>query len=226
MKELSTDETFALVNSFVQSYGQRGAARSLNKSGYRSPEGKEIQHGTITRILNGSETKLLAPEVKGPLPGPEQALPPGELPPEFTPEASPSVTPKHEEPPIATPLSREEIAKEEARRELHTKTRKALREELEEEIAAQKLRESELPALVPSVEDHGGAGHPHLQELARVHAIFSPRAPVELDENEATFFNVPCLKRKPVEVRTQPHEVRHFGSISLSTRDLNARQKE
>jgi len=223
MKELSTDETFALVDSFVQSYGQRGAARALTKNGYRSPEGKEIQHGTVTRVLNGSETKLLAPEVKGPLPGPEQALSPGEQPPEIAPEALLSVAKTSEEP--AVPIPHEEIAKEEARLEQITKTRKTLKRELEDEIEAQKLKEENLPALVPGPNDHAGEGHPHLQELARVHAVFSPRANIELEE-DSSFFMIPRMKRKPVEVRVRPHEVRHFGSISLSTRDLNARQKE
>lgn len=215
-KSLSQNETRELIDSYVRSYGQRGASKRLSELGYRSPEGHKISQGHVTRIMSGSETCLIAPSE-------ESKMAPGE-PPEFAPEASLSVTPKHEEP-IATPLTREAIEKEEARRELHTKTRKALREELLAEVEAEKLRQSELSPLVPGPNDHAGEGHAHLQELARVHAVFSPRANIELEE-DSSFFMIPRLKRKPVEVRTRPHEVRHFGSISLSTRDLNARQKE
>lgn len=58
---LSTEETRALVNDYVRSFGQRGAARHLTKAGYRSPRGNDIRIGTIQRVLNGVDTCFRAP---------------------------------------------------------------------------------------------------------------------------------------------------------------------
>ncbi len=64
MQKLSLIDTQELVNSYVKTFGQSGAAKQLTKKGYRSPEGAPILQAHIFRILHGSGTCLLAPETE------------------------------------------------------------------------------------------------------------------------------------------------------------------
>lgn len=215
---------------------KKDIAKMLNEGGFKSEAGESITTADINRFMAGDENSIIVPE-DADLPEPPKFAPtPKEKVAAIVDQFSPLVEEKPEEtttPPdveeledlthelegeeefMSEPL--EEIAREEAR--------KILKEELEDEEELRKLRESELPALVPAPQDHSRAEHAHPQELARVHAVFSPRAPVEL-EDSSSFFNIPRLKRKPVEVRTRLYEPKSFGSNVISTRDLNVRKRK
>lgn len=62
MQKLSLEDTKNLVDSYVQTFGQSGAAKKLTEIGYRSPTGSSILQAHIYRIMNGSSTCLLAPD--------------------------------------------------------------------------------------------------------------------------------------------------------------------
>ena len=196
----------------------------MTKNGYRSPEGKDIQAGHISRILNGSSTSFLAPEPE--VKEEEQATSVGchtSAPRSDVTPSPPLVALSYQEP-VAVPL--EETEREEALRELHAENRKILKAELEDEEEERKLKEAELPALVPSPSDHSRAEHAHPQQLARVTGIFTRRgSPPELEE-EKVYYGIPAMQRKSSTTITRPHEVTHFGSNVLSTRDLSVRQKK
>jgi hypothetical protein len=247
MKELSVEETTELANAYVKTFGYREAARKLTERGYKSREGKEIRHAHLSRILSGSPSQFLGPE-------PEAKEEPLQKPPERSPakpleslegslessspapglaltprpgyqEQSPSPLPlvvKAYQEPVAIPL--EETEREEALRELHTKNRKALKAELEDGEELRKLKESELPALVPGPSGRGE--HPHVQQMAKVTGIFTRRGPALELEEEKTYYGIPAMQRKSSVTTTRPHEVTHFGANVLSTRDLSIRQKK
>ena len=219
MKELSVKESHDLIDSNVKTFGIRGASRALNKSGYRTPEGKEFQSGTIARILAGSETRLFAPETEDLRP---------EEPPEHAPEAPLSVIPLPE--PIAVPMPVPDIEKEKQLQETHFVNKRILRQQLEDELALQRLKEEGLPDEVPGPEAHCGAGHPHVQQLARAHAVFDRRKPVEIktdkDGYEEDFFGIPRLQHKPSAIKSQPYEPKSFGGFSISSKNLNVRERK
>ena len=64
MQKMTLADTQKLVNSYVKTFGQSGAAKKLTEEGYMSPEGAQILQPHIYRILNGSSTCLLAPETE------------------------------------------------------------------------------------------------------------------------------------------------------------------
>jgi len=241
MKELSAEETSELANAYVKTFGYREAARKLAERGYRSREGKEIRHAHLSRILGGSTTQFLTPEPEPKEEKPEsparpvsaKAGSPPEVPTpaltrrpgcqEQTPSPLPLVAEKE---PVAIPL--EETEREEDLRELHARNRKALKAELEDEEELRKLREAELPGLVPAPSGH--AGHAHPQDLARPHAVFDRRRPVEIKANEEgteeTFFGIPKLIHKPPVTKSRAYEPKSYGGFSISTKDINVRQKK
>ncbi len=207
MKKLSQEDTKNLVDSYVQTFGQSGAAKKLSEKGYRSPEGAQILQPHIYRILNGSSTCLLAPETENQ-------------------QQEPSTT---EEPIAAVPKRAKQIAAElfedeELLRAEMIKVGEELREELIAEEAALHEMEAKLPPLIPSIGEHPGREARHMEKAARASAVFDRRAEVELDE-EATFYGIPRLKRKSVEVKSRPHQPKNFGANLLSARDLNVRPK-
>jgi len=239
MKELTTEETTELANAYVKSFGYREAARKLAERGFRSRENKEIRHAHLSRILSGSTTQFLAPEPEPKEEAPQSPAKPvsakaGSPPPEVP---TPALTPRPKPPlpsplvvkeDVAVPFSDEEIEREEALRELHTKNRAALREELETGEELRKLKEEELPGLVPAPSGRGE--HPHVQQLARPHAVFSRRGPAEIktDEegNEESFFGIPKLIHKPPVTKSRAYEPKSYGGFSISSKDINVRRKK
>ena len=207
MQKMTLTDTQKLVNSYVQTFGQSGAAKMLTEKGYRSPEGAQILQAHIYRIMHGSTTCLLAPETENR-------------------QQEPSIT---KEPIAAVPKRTKQIAEqlfedEELLRQEIIKTGEQLREELvAEEIALQEM-EAKLPPLIPSIGEHPGREARHLDRDIRVSGIFSPRSPIELDEDR-DFFGIPQLKRKPVEVKSRPYQHRSYGRNIISSRDLSVRQK-
>jgi hypothetical protein len=206
MQKLSVEDTQELVNSYVKSFGQSGAAKQLTEKGYRSPEGSSILQAHIYRILNGSSTCLLAPDQEN-----QQQEPP------ITKEPIASI------PKRAKQIAEELFANEQLLRQEIIETGEQLKQELEDEQAALEEMERTQPALVPLIESRPYREARHLEKDIRVSAVFNRRAPVELDE-ELTFYGIPRL-RKSVEVKSRPHQVTKFGANVLSTRDLNVRPK-
>ena len=208
MKKLSQEDTKNLVDSYVQTFGQSGAAKKLTEIGYRSPTGSSILQAHIYRIMNGSSTCLLAPDQE------DQ-------------QQEPSTT---EEPIAAVPKRTKQIAEqlfedEKLLQQEIVKTAAELREELvAEEIALQELERS-LPALVPCTVDHPYREHRHLERDVRISGVFNRREPVEFDENDATYFNIPKLKRKPPATTSRPYQPRQYGRNTISVRDLIVHQK-
>ena len=208
MQKLSLEDTQKLVDSYVQTFGQSGAAKQLSEKGYKSPTGSSILQGHIFRILHGSSTCLLAPDQE------DQ-------------QQEPSTT---EEPIAAVPKRTKQIAEqlfedEKLLQQEIVKTAAELREELvAEEIALQELERS-LPALVPCTVDHPYREHRHLERDVRISGVFNRREPVEFDENDATYFNIPKLKRKPPATTSRPYQPRQYGRNTISVRDLIVHQK-
>ena len=208
MQKTTLADTQELVNSYVKSFGQSGAAKQLTEKGYRSPEGAQILQAHIYRIMHGSTTCLLAPEQEN-----QQQEPP--------------IT---KEPIAAVPKRTKQIAEqlfedEKLLQQEIVKTAAELREELvAEEIALQELERS-LPALVPCTVDHPYREHRHLERDVRISGVFNRREPVEFDENDATYFNIPKLKRKPPATTSRPYQPRQYGRNTISTRDLSVREK-
>lgn len=212
MKKLSQEDTKNLVDSYVQTFGQSGAAKKLSEKGYRSPEGAPIMQAHIYRILNGSSTCLLAPDQENQ-------------------QQEPSTT---EEPIAAVPKRTKQIAAElfedeELLRKEIVKTGEQLREELIEEEAALQEMERSMPPLIPSIGDRPHREPRHLDQDIKISAVFDRRQPVEFqtdDEGyEESYFGIPRLKRKSVEVKSRPHQPKNFGANLLTTRDLNVRPK-
>jgi hypothetical protein len=221
MRQLSIDDSRAIIHSYVKSYGQRGAAKALTRGGYRSPEGHEIRQGHISRILAGSYTCLMAPEkaISAPAPSPIAArLPVAEPYPEHCIESGPapaSPSSQKREGNLALPFNEEAGEDQE---DLYD-VRAQLRDELEAEEAARQEKEMNLPPLVPSPRDHSRSEHTC---LARPHAVFSRRGPVEIktDEegNEETYFGIPKLKHRPSPIMSRPYQPKSYGENVVSTR--------
>jgi len=208
MKKLSVEDSRKLVNSFVKSYGQRGAAQKFTEIGYMSPEGSQILQAHIFRILHGSGTCLLAPET----------------------ENQQQETPITKEPIAAIPKMQKRIAAElfedeELLQQEIAKTAEELRQELIEEEAALQEMQASLPPMVPLTADRPHRAHRHIEQDIRVSGILSFRAPIELDEEGATYFNIPKLKRKPPAIVSKPYQQRNFGQNVISSRDLSIRSK-
>lgn len=206
MQKLSLEGTQELVNSYVKSFGQSGAAKKLTEKGYRSPTGASILQAHICRILNGSSTCLLAPETEN-----QQQEPP------ITKEPIAAV------PKRAKQIAAELFANEQLLREEMIKIGENLKEELLEEEAAIEEMERTQPALVPLIESRPYRERRHLDRDVRVSAVFNRRGAVELDEDR-DFFGIPCLRHKPVTT-TRPYQQRRYGRNSLSSRDLSIHQK-
>ena len=204
MKKLSLEATQELVDSHVKSYGQRGAAQKLTEKGYRSPEGAQILQAHIFRIINGSGTCLLAPET----------------------EDQQQQKPTTKEPIASVPKIQKRIAEELfANEELLQQTSEELRQELEDERLALEELERSMPPLVPCTGDHPHRERRHLERDIKVSAIFNRRGAVELDEEGATYFNIPKLKHKPPAIVSRPYQPRQYGRNVISSRDLSVRQK-
>jgi len=207
MKKLSLTDTQELVSSYVKSYGQSGAAKKLTEKGYRSPEGAQILQAHIYRILHGSGTCLLAPETEN-----QQQEPP-------TTEKPIAPVPK-----IQKRIAEELFADEELLQKEIVKTSVELREELEDERRAIEELERSTPPLVPYTESRPYRERRHIERDIRVSGIFSPRSPIELDEDRS-FFGIPCLKHNQPVTTSKPYQQRNFDRNILSTRDLTVHQK-
>jgi len=206
MQKMTLEDTQKIVNSYVESFGQRVAARKLTEKGFRSPEGAQILQPHIYRILNGSTTCLLAPDQED----------------------------QHQEPPItkepiaavpkrAKQIAEELFADEELLRQEIIETGEQLKQELIDEQAAIEEMERSQPPMVPCTESRPYRERRHLEKDVRVSAVFNRRGAVELDEDR-DFFGIPCLRHKPVTT-TRPYQQRRYGRNSLSSRDLSIHQK-
>lgn len=202
---MTLEDTQKLVDSYVKTYGQSGAAQKLNEQGYRSPMCATILQAHICRIMNGSSTCLLAPETED-----QQQEPP--------------IT---KEPIAAAPKRRREIEKILASEELLQKEIAKTAAEIEQELIAEQAAieemERSLPPLVPLIESRPHREARHMEKAARVNAIFDRRSEVKLDEDRY-FFGIPCLRHKPV-TNSRPYQQRRYGQNVLSTRDLSVHQK-
>lgn len=202
-------DTQSLVDSYVRTYGQRGASRKLTERGYRSPEGKPIQQGHITRIQAGSYTQLLAPEtpiepISAPAPSPIAARPP-----------IPEKTPAHyleRGPAPASPSEKTTIDPKPGPLEV----RRRLRQELEDQETSRKEREENSPPEVPRTSDYSSREHSHPERYAKVSAIFSRRGEVQLDPDDKDFFGIPRLARQPQKTVTKPHETKSYAKLSMN----------
>jgi hypothetical protein len=200
MRQLSLTDTQTLVDSYVKSFGQSGAAQKLTEKGYTSPEGGKILQAHVFRIINGSGTCLLAPE---------------------TPITEKPIAPV---PKIQKRIAEELFADEELLKREIIEIGEELKQELEDERLALEEMERSLP-LVPCTADRPHREHRHIERDIRVSGIFSFRAPIELDEEGATYFNIPKLKRKPPAIVSKPYQRRNFGQNVISARDLSIHQK-
>ena len=202
---MTLEDTQKLVNSYVKTYGQSGAAQKLTEQGYRSPMCATILQAHICRIMNGSSTCLLAPETED-----QQQEPP--------------IT---KEPIAAAPKRRREIEKILASEELLQKEIAKTAAEIEQELIAEQAAieemERSLPPLVPLIESRPHREARHMEKAARDNAIFDRRSEVKLDE-DGYFFGIPCLRHKPV-TNSRPYQQRRYGQNVLSTRDLSVHQK-
>jgi hypothetical protein len=206
MQKLSLTDTQELVNSYVKTFGQSGAAKQLTEKGYRSPEGSSILQAHIFRILHGSSTCLLAPEAEN-----QQHKPP--------------IT---EKPIAAVPKRAQQLAAdllfedEELLEQEIAETAEELRQELLEEAALQEM-ESALPPLVPCTEDRPYREHRHLEKDVRVSAIFNRRGAVELEDRD--FFGIPRMKHSKPVTTSRPYQPHNYGRNVLFSRDLTIRKK-
>jgi len=206
MQKLSLEGTQELVNSYVKSFGQSGAAKQLTEKGYMSPEVSSILQAHIFRIMHGSTTCLLAPDQEN-----QQQEPP------ITKEPI-AVAPKR-----ARQIAEELFANEQLLRKEMIEVGKELREELIEEQAAIEEMERSLPPMVPCTASRPYRERRLLDRDVRVSAVFNRRGAVELDEDR-DFFGIPCLRHKPVTT-TRPYQQRRNGRNILSSRDLSIHQK-
>lgn len=208
MQKMTLEATQNLVNSYVKSFGQSGAAQKLNEQGYRSPMCATILQAHICRIMNGSSTCLLAPEQENQ----QQELP-------ITREPIAAI------PKRAKQIAEELFANEELLKQEMIRTGEQLKQELEEEQRALEEMERSQPPMVPLIESHPYREARHLERDIRISAVFNRRGPVQLDE-EATFYGIPRLKHsKPAVIESRPYQPRSYGRNSLSTRDLSVREK-
>lgn len=208
---MTLEDTQSLVNSYVKSFGQSGAAQKLTEKGYRSPTGAKILQAHVFRILHGSGTCILAPETEN-----QQQQKP------TTKEPIASI-PKIQKRIAAELFENEKLLEEEI-----TKTSAELREELEDESRAIEELESSMPPMVPSIGEHPGREARHIEQDIRISAVFNRRQPVEFktdDEGrEKSYFGIPCMHHSPTTT-CKPYQPRQYGRNSLSTRDLSIRQK-
>jgi hypothetical protein len=208
MQKMTLEDTQKLVNSYVKTYGQSGAAQKLTEQGYRSPMCATILQAHICRIMNGSSTCLLAPEQENQ----QQELP-------ITREPIAAI------PKRAKQIAEELFANEELLKQEMIRTGEQLKQELEEEQRALEEMERSQPPMVPLIESHPYREARHLERDIRISAVFNRRGPVQLDE-EATFYGIPRLKHsKPAVIESRPYQPRSYGRNSLSTRDLSVREK-
>ena len=208
MQKMTLEDTQELVNSYVKSFGQSGAAQKLTEQGYRSPMCATILQAHICRIMNGSTTCLLAPETEN-----QHQAPP------IT-EKNIAAVPKR-----AKQIAAELFANEQLLRKEIIEIGEELKQELIEEEAALQEMERSQPPMVPCTESRPYRERRHLERDVRVNAIFNRRGPVQLDE-EATFYGIPRLKHsKPAVIESRPYQPRQYGRNSLSTRDLSVREK-
>jgi len=208
MQKLSLADTQNLVNDYVKTFGQSGAAKKLSEKGYRSPEGAQILQPHIYRILNGSATCLLAPETEN-----QQQAPP-------TTEEPIAAVPKR-----AKQIASELFEDEKLLQQEIVKTAAELSAELEEERLALEELERSLPPLVPCIENRPHREARHLERDVRVSAVFNRRSPVELDEDR-DFYGIPRMKySQPAAIESKPYQPRQYGRNTISTRDLSVREK-
>ena len=208
MQKMTLEDTQKLVDSYVKTYGQSGAAQKLTEQGYRSPMCATILQAHICRIMNGSSTCLLAPEQENQ----QQELP-------ITREPIAAI------PKRAKQIAEELFANEELLKQEMIRTGEQLKQELEEEQRALEEMERSQPPMVPLIESHPYREARHLERDIRISAVFNRRGPVQLDE-EATFYGIPRLKHsKPAVIESRPYQPRSYGRNSLSTRDLSVREK-
>jgi hypothetical protein len=213
MKKLSVEDSRKLVNSFVKSYGQRGAAQKLTEIGYMSPEGAQILQAHIFRIINGSGTCLLAPETENQQ---QQKT--------TTKEPIAAAVPPKRRKEIESIIANEELLKKEI-----AETSQEIHDELlEEEVALQEMERTQ-PALVPCTESRPYREARHLEKDIRISAVFNRRQPVEFktdDEgHEECYFGIPRMKHSSTTT-CRPHQTRQYGRNTLSTRDLSVHQKQ
>ena len=207
MQKMTLADTQELVNSYVKSFRQSGAAKQLTEKGYRSPEGAQILQAHIYRIMHGSTTCLLAPEQEN-----QQQEPP------ITKEPIAAV------PKRAKQIAAELFANEQLLRKEMIKIGENLKEELlEEEAALQELERSQ-PPMVPCTESRPYRERRHLEKDVRVSAVFNRRGPVQLDEDR-DFYGIPRMKHSSPVTTTRPYQQRRYGQNVLSTRDLSVHQK-
>lgn len=206
MKKLSSEETKNVVGSYARSFGQRGAARALNDQGYRSPEGYPLQQPHIARVLSGGCTCFLAPEE-------------GEHHQQQSIEKPIAPIPK-----MQKRIAEELFADEELLQQEIAKTTAELGQELIEEQHAIEEMERSMPPMVPCTESRPYRERRHIERDVRVSGIFSPRSPIELDEDRS-FFGIPCLKHNQPVTTCRPYQQRNFGQNVISSRDLSVHQK-
>ncbi|MHB8119575.1 MAG: hypothetical protein ACYDHX_12750 [Methanothrix sp.] len=218
MKQLTLEESRTIIESFVKSFGQRGAARKLTERGYRSPEGRPLQQGHISRILAGSYTMLQAPEeppkavVPAPISIPEATYSIGEPTPEHCLEQGPAPA---SPPPTTTIDLRPEPGPREDLEGLEGVVVEPTSEPELEDLTV--LQEDEvLTPLTPNPGDHTSPEHRHLERDVRISAVFNRRGEVQLDEDRGDFFGVPRLARQPQKVITKPHEARSYAKLPMS----------
>lgn len=207
MQKMTLADTQELVNSYVKSFGQSGAAKKLTEKGYRSPTGAQILQAHICRILNGSSTCLLAPDQEN-----QHQAPP------ITEKNIAAAVPPKRRREIEKIIANEALLQKEI-----VKTSQEIRDELIAEEAALKELERSQPPLVPCTESRPYRERRHLDRDVRVSGIFSPRAPIELDEDRH-FWGIPCLRHKPVTT-TRPYQQRSYGRNTITSRDLSVHQK-
>ena len=124
---------------------------------------------------------------------------------------------------LAEPMPLDDIERQASMLEQHLINRQRLKEQLLEEVEAAKLKEASLPALVPSPEDHAGAGHTQVERLARVSGVVNFRQAVQfeddnLEQPEKTYYGIPKLKRRPPTTITKPYQPKSFGQNTIRTR--------
>lgn len=208
MQKLSLEDTQKIVDSYVQTFGQSGAAKQLSEKGYMSPEGAPIMQAHIYRILHGSSTCLLAPDQED-----QQQAPP------ITKEPIASV------PKRAKQIAEQLFEDEKLLQQEIVKTAAELSAELEEERLVLEELERSLPALVPCTADHPYREHRHLERDVKISAVFNRRGPAEIDEDR-DFYGIPRLKHsQPAAVVSRPYQPRRYGQNVISSRDLIVREK-
>lgn len=208
MQKLSLEDTQKIVDSYVQTFGQSGAAKQLSEKGYMSPEGAPIMQAHIYRILHGSSTCLLAPDQED-----QQQAPP------ITKEPIASV------PKRAKQIAEQLFEDEKLLQQEIVKTAAELSAELEEERLVLEELERSLPALVPCTADHPYREHRHLERDVKISAVFNRRGPAEIDEDR-DFYGIPRMKHsQPAAVVSRPYQPRRYGQNVISSRDLIVREK-